>query len=143
MIFKFIRNRKAFKFGKKAANIIFGDLDHFWVTEVVPAQERFLRVFENQLKTIFDEPRHDPRLVLKSEWIIFEEHLENFLGEMRARVNISTYKWDDILDQNLRQLIDKHLDKKFLQLDNEMRLEASAKLPAAIDEIEERERKLA
>ena len=146
-MFEWLKKRRAFALGQKAAEMTTGEIDNHITARVLPASQRFIRVFEERLTTIWDEPPSspDPRARLYVELQSFKENLDTFIGEMRAEINIKTYKFDDLIDAankdgSVRKHLDKYIAGRLTAIESTMFDEVESKSKQAIAEIERREK---
>ena len=129
------KKQKAYEMGRDVGARITGELEEYVKLRVLPAAERFVAVFEGQLKTIHNDPEHDPRLVTKVEWDIFLENLDKFAGEMKAELSVMSYKWDEVLDAlGSRDAIDEFISERINVIVEDMKEKAATMALAAIGE---------
>ncbi len=133
--FKKRAGRKAYDLGKDVGTAITTELEAYIAARVLPAAERFVAVFEGQLKTVHGDPAHDAKTLTGIEWQIFQENLAKFAGEMKAELNIQTYKWDEVLDAGgMRAIIDEYITKRMDMIVGDMKEKAAGMALAAIGE---------
>src|SRR5262249_3153991 len=69
----------------------------------------------------WDDPAIKPVVMLRAERDEFEKELANFLGEMRAEINIKTYKWDEVIEATGgREMLDTYIRERMGAVKNAM-----------------------
>lgn len=140
-MFGWIKKRRAFQLGQQAGAAIVDEIEGRIAGRVIPASERFMDILRRRLATLWDDPAVDPRAALRVEWDEFQKSLGEFLGEMRAEINIKTYKWDEIIDgAEMRETHDHFIRERLTTVKNTMMQQAATIIAEATAEIERREK---
>jgi len=120
-----IKKRRAYRLGQQAATAISDEIDARINGRVMPASERFMDVFRQRLAMLWDDPAIEPGVMLRAERDEFEKELANFLGEMRAEINIKTYKWDEVIEATGgREMLDTYIRERMGAVKNAMMQQA-------------------
>jgi len=140
-MFGWLKKRRAYQLGQQTASTIVQEINDRIAGRVMPASERFIDVLRQRLAMIWDEPSVGPRNALRAQWSEFEKELDTFLGEMRAEINIKTYKWDEVIDGvGMREPLDQLIRERLTTVKNNMMQEAAAIIANVVSEIERREK---
>ena len=138
-VFGWIKKRRAFRLGQQAAVAITDEIEERIAGRVMTASERFMNVLKQRLATLWDDASEDPRAALRVERDEFEKNLSEFLGEMRAEINIKTYRWGEIIDSG-GETLDQYIHKRLTAVKNTMMQQAAKMIAEATAEIERREK---
>jgi len=140
-MFGWLKKRRAYQTGQQTAAAIVEEIDGRIAGRVIPASERFIDIMRQRLAMIWDDPRVEPRIALRGEWDEFEQELGDFLGEMKAEINIKTYKWDEFIEAaGAREMLDQLIRDRLTTIKNNMMQQAAAIIADVVSEIERRER---
>lgn len=134
-MFGWFKKRKAYNMGQDVGATITGELEEYIKLRVRPAGERFVAVFEGQLKTIHGDPEHDAKRLAGVEWKIFQDNLADFAGEMKAELSIMTYKHDEVIEAGgVRDVIDEYITEQIGMIVGDMKEKAAGLALAVIGE---------
>jgi hypothetical protein len=134
-MFGWFKKRKAYNMGRDIGATITDELEEYIKLRVLPAGERFVAVFEGQLKTIHGDPEHDAKTLAGAEWKIFQDNLADFAGEMKAELSIMTYKHDEVIEAGgVRDVIDEYITERIGMIVGDMKEKAAGLALAAIGE---------
>lgn len=135
----FFKKRRARRLGREFGALITQRVEDHIAGRVQPARERFMDVFRDRLKTVFDQPEHDPRTVTQVEYEVFQENLGNFLGEMRAELSVRLYRYDEAIQAaDLQGQCDDYIGQRIADIQNQMQTEAAALVLEMVGQIEAR-----
>ena len=133
--------RRVYRTGQQTAAAIVQEIDSRIAGRVIPASERFMDIMRQRLAMIWDDPV-EPRVAVRAEWDEFEKALGAFLGEMKAEINIKSYKWDHFIEAaGAREMLDQLIRDRLTTIKNDMMQQATAIIADVVSEIERREKR--
>ncbi|HWD26688.1 MAG TPA: hypothetical protein VG387_05965 [Rhizomicrobium sp.] len=140
---KWFMRRRVYRFGQELANTVTSEIDARIEASVIPRCQKGFEVLVDRFSTIWDNPPHDPRVFAHAEFETYENHFKRFLGEARAEINISAYKWDEAIERaDIRGLLDEFVSRRFDEIASECDRTAKALLNEVLTEVGRRESEL-
>src|SRR5262249_34490497 len=117
-----LREQRAYyKLGQRVAATMVDEIEQRIVGRVVPDGKRFVQVFQDQLGTIWNDPRHEARTLVRAEWQTFEERLQKFIDEKRTEINTSTCEWDEVIEDGISEMLVKYIGTRLSAVESDMR----------------------
>lgn len=109
------RQAKAYEMGQQVAARIAGVVDAHFDPRLSKLSYDVLEVLRGRLKTIYDDPEHDPKKIVRIELEIFVDNLNSFVPRLmeEARSVPDINKWTGVIEQlDVKELVDQYLKKK-------------------------------
>jgi len=139
-MFGWPKRRRVYRTGQQTAEAIIQKIDDRIAERIIPASDHFVDIMRQRLAMIWNDPV-DPRVALRAEWDEFEKALAAFLGEMKAEINIRSYKWDRFIEAaGAREMLDQLIRDRLTTIKNDMMQQATAIIADVVSEIERREK---
>ena len=139
-MFGWPKKRRVYRTGEQTAAAIVQEIDNRIAGRVIPASERFMDIMRQRLAMIWDDPV-EPRVAVRAEWDEFEKALGAFLVEMKAEINIRSYKWDHFIEAaGAREMLDELIRDRLTTIKNDMMQQTTAIIADVVSEIERQER---
>jgi predicted ABC-class ATPase len=139
-MFSWRKKRRLYRTGQQTAAVIVQEIDDRIAGRVIPASERFMDIMRQRFAMIWDDPV-EPRTAVAAEWDEFEKALGAFVDEMKAEINIKSYKWDDFIEAaGAWEMVEQVVWDRLTAIKNDMMQQAAAIIAGVMSEIERRER---
>ena len=139
-MFGWFKKRRVYRTGQQTADAIIQKIDDRIAQRVIPASEHFVDIVRQRLAMISNDPV-EPRVALRAEWDEFEKALGAFLVEMKAEINIRSYKWDRFIEAaGAREMLDQLIQDRLTTIKNDMMQQATAIIADVMSEVERREK---
>ena len=124
-MFGWPKRRRVYRTGQQTAEAIIQKIDDRIAERIIPASDHFVDIMRQRLAMIWNDPV-DPRVALRAEWDEFEKALAAFLGEMKAEININSYKWDSFIEAaGAREMVDHLIRDRLTTIKNDMMQQAA------------------
>jgi len=135
------RQKAAYQLGYDASTRIITAVDGYLDSRLPELSRNLLAVLSERFTTIYDQPEHEPELLARIEWKIFDEHLDTFPDRVKQELQQNIGNWLDLADFGGRELVDVYIQNRIDGVVNELKLLSLSMLGEVIDVLEKEPKK--